>query len=69
MVRAEPVPCGRAALETRNHCTRCGDSIRHGLTACRVIEQRMARETAFRIFMARLAREIHRAVPAMAEAA
>ena len=33
------------------------------------IEQRMARETVLRIFMARLAREISRAVPAMAEAA
>jgi chromosomal replication initiation ATPase DnaA len=39
------------------------------IAACQVIEQRMARETAFRIFMARLEQEISRAVPATAEAA
>ena len=32
---------------------RCGDSIRHGIAACQIIEQRMARETAFRVFIAR----------------
>ena len=39
------------------------------MAACQVIEQRMTRETAFRIFMARLEQEISRAVPATAEAA
>ena len=32
---------------------RCADSIRHGIAACQTIEQRLARETAFRVFIAR----------------
>ena len=39
------------------------------IAACQVIEQRMARDSAFRIFMARLAQEISGTVPATAEAA
>jgi len=38
--------------------TRCGDSIRHGIAACQIIEQRMVRYTAFRIFIGQLEREI-----------
>ena len=38
------------ALFGRNHST--------VIAACQIIAQRMARETAFRLFMARLAREI-----------
>ena len=49
------------ALFGRNHST--------VMATCQVIERRMAREAAFRIFMARLAWEISGAVPAPAEAA
>ena len=38
--------------------TRCGDSIRHGIAAGQIIEQRMVRYTAFRIFIGQLEREI-----------
>jgi hypothetical protein len=47
--------------------TRCGDAIRHGIAACQIIEQRMARDTASRSFMAHLEPEINGAVPAIAE--
>jgi len=39
------------------------------IAACQLIEQRMARDRAFRIFIARLAQEISGTVPATAEAA
>ena len=53
MVRARSVPCCQALFKNPEPFMRCGDSMRHGIAAGQTIEQRMARETAFRVFIAR----------------